>query len=88
DQMYPQTNFHGEGTTFAWFPWSVATLRLLSRDASLPKADQEKAADAARSLLDANVDELEKFADTQPSYVIAENLLCLAAGMGLGQFGS
>ncbi|HYL98703.1 MAG TPA: protein kinase [Blastocatellia bacterium] len=88
DQMYPETNFHGEGTTFAWFPWSLAALRLLSRDAALPRVDEARAADAARNLLDSNIDELAQFADSQASYVIAENLLCLAAGMSVGQFGS
>ena len=77
DQSFPPTTFVAEASTMLWFPWSFAELTHLSTDASLTDEERNAASQLRKEILNFNIDELAKFVETEYSYVLAENLLCL-----------
>jgi class 3 adenylate cyclase len=80
DLRFVNTEFLAEGSTFLWFPWTLAELAQLSSDQAL-SADERKAATQLRlDMLNANSDKLENYVESANlMYVLGENLFCVSA---------
>jgi len=80
DLRFVNTEFLAEGSTFLWFPWTLAELSRLSVDDGM-SADERKAAEQLRhDILDANAIKLENYVETANlMYVLGENLYCVSA---------
>jgi hypothetical protein len=63
-----------EGSTFLWFPWTVATLSDFTVDESLSTEDRE-AADRLRDEMLSKHDEVSEGLGTALSYQLSENLI-------------
>ncbi len=80
DGRFPGTEFHGEGSTFLWFPWTLAELTHLSLDESLSPQERADAAKLRLDILNANHDRLESYVETADFiYLLAENLYCASS---------
>jgi hypothetical protein len=78
DQSFPPTTFVMEGSTMLWFPWSFAELTHLSGHVLLPRDAQNAAGQLRDDILRSNLDEMNKYIDSEYMYVLAENLFCLS----------
>jgi hypothetical protein len=63
-----------EGSTFLWFPWTLAVVSDLAVDSEL-SGDQRQHAGQARDSLFAKHDEVIGSVDSALTYEVAENLL-------------
>jgi hypothetical protein len=63
-----------EGSTFLWFPWTVATLSDLTLDDDVT-ADMRKAADRFRDELLSRHEEIIEGLDVALTYALSENLI-------------
>jgi hypothetical protein len=63
-----------EGSTFLWFPWTVATLSDFTVDESL-SAEEQQAADQLRDAMLSKHDEVSEGLGTALSYQLSENLI-------------
>ncbi len=80
DLRFVNTEFLAEGSTFLWFPWTLAELGVLSSDTSMTEDERKAAAQLRHDILDANADKLENYVETANlMYVLAENLLCVSS---------
>jgi serine/threonine protein kinase len=80
DQRFPGTQFQAEGSTFLWFPWSVAELTHLSSGAE--SSDLRDTSDRIRQrILEQNADHLDQFIAKQYIYVLAEALYCISVSL-------
>jgi hypothetical protein len=66
-----------EGSTFLWFPWTVATLSDFTVDQDLT-ADLRKAADGLRDELLSRHEEIVQGLDVALTYALSENLIGVA----------
>jgi hypothetical protein len=83
DGRFPGTGFNSEGSTFLWFPWSLAELSQLSHDDSLAPDDRNTAAALRLEMLKTNAAKLDNYVETANlTYVMAENLVCVSAFLG------
>ncbi len=79
DLRFVNTEFLAEGSTFLWFPWTLAELSRLSVDDGLSEDERKAAAQLRQNILDSNSDKLENYVETANlMYVLGENLLCVA----------
>ncbi len=77
DIRFGGSEFMAEGSTFLWFPWTLAELSQLSRDESLTPDDRKAAATLRSDILNSNYDRLQNFVETANlMYIVAENLFC------------
>ncbi len=78
DVHFVGSEFMGEGSTFLWFPWTLAELSQLSLDQGLSDAER-KAADSLRlEILNANAERIDRYVETANlTYLLAENLFCV-----------
>jgi hypothetical protein len=82
DQRFPDTDFQAEGTTFLWFPWTLATLTQLAADGSLSATDRKNAAELRSKILQNNASVLEGYVEsTNMMYQVGENLFCVAVSV-------
>ena len=80
DIRFHNTEFMAEGSTFLWFPWTLAELSQLSVDESLSQDERKAAAGLRSEILNANFDKLENYVETANlMYMFAEHLLCVSA---------
>lgn len=80
DLRFVGTEFLAEGSTFLWFPWTLAELTVLSSDSSLSEDERKAAGQLRHDILDANADKLENYVETANlMYVLGENLLCVSS---------
>ena len=77
DIRFSNSEFMAEGSTFLWFPWTLAELSQLTRDQSLSDTDRSAAAQLRSDILDHNYDRLDSYVETAALlYIFAENLFC------------
>jgi len=83
DLRFVNTEFLAEGSTFLWFPWTLAELSRLASDDGM-SADERKAAEQLRhDILDANANKLDNYVQTANlMYVLGENLFCVSEYLG------
>ncbi len=75
DQRFVGTEFHAEGSTFLWFPWTLAELTRLAKDTSMPESDRQAAAQLRLEIFNQNADKLENYVETANlMYMLGENL--------------
>jgi class 3 adenylate cyclase len=80
DLRFLNTEFLAEGSTFLWFPWTLAELSQLAMDQGLSQSEREAAAQLRLDIFNANSDQLENYVESANlMYVLGENLLCVAA---------
>jgi hypothetical protein len=85
DLRFLSTEFLAEGSTFLWFPWTLAELSQLSVDQGLTQGEREAAAQLRLDIFNANADKLENYVESANlMYVLGENLLCVAAYLDAG----
>ena len=86
DGRFPGTEFHGEGSTFLWFPWTLAELSHLAVDESISPQERADAAKLRLEILNANHDKLESYVETADFiYLLAENLYCASSYLNSAQ---
>ncbi|MFL6373843.1 MAG: protein kinase domain-containing protein [Pyrinomonadaceae bacterium] len=79
DIRFSGSEFMAEGSTFLWFPWTLAELSELAVDKSLSETDRAAAAAASSDLLDKNYDRLNNYVEEGGlMYIYAENLFCVS----------
>lgn len=77
DIRFTGSEFMAEGSTFLWFPWTLAEVSQLARDESLAPQDRAAAADLRADILDHNYDRLDSYVEEGGlMYMYAENLFC------------
>jgi class 3 adenylate cyclase len=75
DQRFVGTEFNAEGSTFLWFPWTLAELTRLAKDTSMPESDRQAAAQLRLEICNQNADKLENYVETANlMYILGENL--------------
>jgi len=75
DLRFVGTEFLAEGSTFLWFPWTLAELSQLASDQSLSPEDRAKAADLRLKIFNNNADRLDTYVETANlMYLLGENL--------------
>jgi hypothetical protein len=80
DLRFVGTEFLAEGSTYLWFPWTLAELSQLANDKSLSESDRQAAAELRLNILNTNADKLENYVETANlMYVLGENLYCVNA---------
>jgi hypothetical protein len=80
DQYLLPTGIMLEGSTFLWYPWALAALAGLSEDETLSDRDREIAAKLRNDLMN-HSDELIKYVDSGPAYIVSENLFCVSRSL-------
>jgi class 3 adenylate cyclase len=79
DLRFVNTEFLAEGSTFLWFPWTLAELTRLSVDDGMSDDERKAAAQLRHDIFDANADKLENYVETANlMYVLGENLFCVS----------
>jgi hypothetical protein len=77
DIRFSGSEFMAEGSTFLWFPWTLAELSQLAGDDGLSQADRTAAAELRSKILDKNYSQLDSYVENAGlMYVFAENLFC------------
>lgn len=80
DGRYPGTSFNSEGSTFLWFPWTLAELSQLAKDESLSPDDRNAAAQLRLEMLKTNGAKLDTYVETANlTYILGENLVAVSA---------
>ena len=75
DLRFVGTEFLAEGSTFLWFPWTLAELSELSSDTGMSADERHAAAQLRLDIFNANADKLEHYVETANlMYVLGENL--------------
>lgn len=75
DLRFVGTEFLAEGSTFLWFPWTLAELTQLANDAGLSEEERKAATQLRLDIFNANSDKLENYVETANlMYVLGENL--------------
>ncbi len=75
DIRFSNSEFMAEGSTFLWFPWTLAEISQLSVDKTLSADDRQAAAKLRSEMLNTNHDRFENFVETGTfMYISAENL--------------
>ncbi len=75
DIRFSNSEFMAEGSTFLWFPWTLAEISQLSVDKTLSPDDRQAAAKLRSEMLNTNYDRLDNFVETGTfMYISAENL--------------
>ena len=75
DLRFVGTEFLAEGSTFLWFPWTLAELTRLAEDTSLPESDRRAAAQLRLDIFNQNADKLENYVEAANlMYILGENL--------------
>lgn len=75
------SKYQAETSTFLWFPWSFLELTHLSTDTSLSPDEQQAAAQLRFKLLESGADQLVRFVERHPLYVLGEVLFCLSSSI-------
>jgi len=83
DQHFPGTQFQAEGSTYLWFPWSVAELTHLA-EAGATKDQREASLKLRHQILERNLDHLDDVFAKQFMYVLAESLFCISVSVTQG----
>jgi len=77
DIRFSTSEFMAEGSTFLWFPWTLAELSRLTEDKTLSETDRASAVELRSKILDQNYKQLEDYVETANlMYIYAENLYC------------
>ena len=80
DVRFHNTEFMAEGSTFLWFPWTLAALSRLAVDESLSPEDRNAAAGRRSEILNANYSKFDNYVETANlMYIFAEHLVCVSA---------
>ncbi|MEO7970603.1 MAG: adenylate/guanylate cyclase domain-containing protein [bacterium] len=75
DLRFVGTEFLAEGSTFLWFPWTLAELTQLAGDTSMPESDRQTAAELRLDIFNQNADKLENYVEAANlMYILGENL--------------
>ena len=75
DLRFVGTEFLAEGSTFLWFPWTLAELSQLASDAGMSADERQAAAQLRLDIFNANSEKLENYVETANlMYVLGENL--------------
>lgn len=83
DIRFPGTDFQAEGSTFLWFPWTLAELTHLSSDESLTADDRQNASVLFGKILSHNADRIANYVEANDlMYFLGENLFCSAIATG------
>lgn len=86
DLRFVGTEFLAEGSTFLWFPWTLAELTQLANDAGLSEEERKAAAQLRLDIFNANSDKLENYVETANlMYVLGENLYGVSTYLADGQ---
>lgn len=79
DLRFVGTEFLAEGSTFLWFPWTLAELSQLATDQGLTQDEREAAAQLRLDIFNANAEKLEGYVEAANlMYVLGENLYCVS----------
>lgn len=79
DVRFPGTEFVAEGSTFLWFPWTLAELTHLATDESLSPEDRKNAQQLRLEILNSNVDNFANYVESaELMYLLGENLYCVS----------
>ena len=79
DLRFVGTEFLAEGSTFLWFPWTLAELSELASDTGMSANERQAAAQLRLDIFNANADKLENYVETANlMYVLGENLYGVA----------
>lgn len=79
DVRFAGSNFMAEGSTFLWFPWTIAALTYLSTDTDISPSQRKAAVQMRSEIFNKNFDKLEKYVeDNTLMYMTAENLFCIS----------
>jgi len=77
DIRFTGSEFMAEGSSFLWFPWTLAELSQLARDESLTPEDRTAASELRADILNKNYDRLNNYVEEGGlMYIYAENLFC------------
>jgi class 3 adenylate cyclase len=80
DLRFVNTEFLAEGSTYLWFPWTLAELAQLSSDQALSEDERKAATQLRLDMLNANSDKLDNYVESANlMYVLGENLFCVSA---------
>jgi|GEM_PF-2064458 len=80
DIRFAGSEFMAEGSTFLWFPWTLAEVSQLAVDGNLPEPDRNAAAELRSDILNYNYDRLDQFVENGGlMYMFAENLIGASA---------
>jgi hypothetical protein len=83
DVRFPGTEFTAEGSTFLWFPWTLAELTQLASDQTLSADDRAAAAQLRLEILNHNASKLDTYVEAANlTYVLGENLTGVAFLLG------
>ena len=83
DLRFVGTEFLAEGSTFLWFPWTLAELSQLASDAGMSAEERQAAAQLRLDIFNANSDKLENYVETANlMYVLGENLYGVSTYLG------
>jgi hypothetical protein len=75
DTRFHETEFQAEGSTFLWFPWTLAELTHISNDKTLSSDDREAATQLRARILNANANKLQNYVESiDLMYLLGENL--------------
>lgn len=75
DLRFVGTEFLAEGSTFLWFPWTLAELSQLASDAGMSADERQAAAQLRLDIFNENSDKLESYVENANlMYVLGENL--------------
>lgn len=79
DISFVNSEFMAEGSTFLWFPWTLAELARLSNDTDLTAEERKLATDLRVQILQTNAEVLPTYVESAKfTYQYAENLLCVS----------
>src|SRR5262249_6144611 len=79
DVGFENSEFMAEGSTFLWFPWTLAELTQLANDDGLTANERASAAQLRREILNSNFDKLDSYVEAgNLTYIFAENLFCVS----------
>lgn len=80
DIRFAGSEFMAEGSSFLWFPWTLAEMSQLTSDGNLSEADRKAAAELRSDILNYNYDRLTNSVESGGlMYMFAENLICASA---------
>lgn len=75
DLRFLGTEFLAEGSTFLWFPWTLAELTQLARDTGMTETERRAAAQLRLDIFNQNADKLENYVEAANlMYILGENL--------------
>nr|ADC36129.1 TPR repeat-containing protein [uncultured bacterium 253] len=89
DLRFVGTEFLAEGSTFLWFPWTLAELTQLAQDTSMTEDDRQAAKQLRLDIFNQNADKLENYVEAANlMYILGENLYGISVYLNESQNGA